>query len=111
MFPWDYFRLIGLQRNIFKIFNTFTTTCSASMIRNLFYPDRNWNLKSRNLAEKKFDYKCLLSRNIHEENCLKSENIGDIASSYDFRSQVDSSAVFDAQYESHGSWGLIRQFV
>ena len=73
------------------------------MIRNLFYPDRNWNLKSRNLAEKKFDYKCLLSRNIHEENCLKSENIGDIASSYDFSAQVDSSAVFDAQYESHGS--------
>ena len=59
-------------------------------------------MKSRNLAEKKFDYKCLLSRNIHEENCLKSENIGDIASSYDFRSQVDSSAVFDAQYDSCG---------
>ena len=71
------------------------------MIRNLFYPGRNWNLKSRNLAEKKFDYKFRLARNIHEENCLKSENIGDIASSYDSRSQVDRSAVFDAQYESY----------
>ena len=94
LFSTDWF----VKKYILHLQHIYYNYSYASMIRNLFYPGRNWNLKSRNLAEKKFDYKFRLARNIHEENCLKSENIGDIASSYDFRSQVDSSAVFDAQY-------------